>query len=150
MNNKRLKIAVAVFGSRISPRFDCAPTMLIVEKAGSGLGQSRKVDTEGWPAGKRLKRLGQWQVGVLICGGIDEHSLRMISASNIRVYSWITGEYEDALSCFLSGRLASGNMMGPGGTFRGKWRFRRWRQETNRGGARCRIRTEKDQGGSRD
>ncbi len=150
MTKNRLKLAVALFGSRISPRFDCAPLMLLVEKDEAGFGPRLEMDTEGWTATQRIKRLSQWQINVLICGGIDEYSFQIITANKIRIYSWITGEYEDALSCFLAGKLASGHIMGPGGTFRGQWGFRRWRQDTNRGGVRCRIETEEDQDGCRD
>ncbi len=149
MKNNRIKIAVAIFGSRISPRFDCAPSMLIAERDRDRIIKRREIHTEGLTALERIKRLRQLQIKVLICGGIDKHSVQMIEALDIMIYSWITGEYEDGLTCFLNGKLASGNIMGPGGISRGRWRFRRWRQNLKRGGARCRIVTEEDQDGYR-
>ncbi len=149
MNLIKIKIGVAVFKSRISPRFDCAPQMLILAEDSIGFTERRIIDTEGWTALERIKKLNELQVKILICGGIDEHSRQLINAGNIKIYSWITGEYEDALSCYLAGKLASGNMMGPGGTSRGKWRFRQGRMDANRGGVRCRTKTEKGRGGSR-
>jgi len=149
MNKNIIKIATAIFKSRVSPRFDCAPEMLIIEKNNSDISERRKINTEGLTALERIKQLNKWDINVLICGGIDEQSMQLIGANNIKIYSWITGEYEDAVSSFMTGKLASGNMMGPGGISQGKWRFRRWRRDSNRGGARCRIKTEKGRGGRR-
>ena len=148
---EKSKIAIAVFGSRISPRFDCAPTLLVV-RIGDGKEVSRKeFATEGWTSMERIQKFCQLGIHVLICGGIDQRSFRKIQSCGIKVFSWVTGEFEDGLSCYLQGKLASRNMMGPGGSCRGQWRFGRWRQDgKNRGGLRCRMEIEQDQDGCRD
>lgn len=151
MEKNRSKIAIALFGTRISPRFDCAPTLLVVHVSAAGAGQRQEFATEGWTPMERIQKICRLGVHVLICGGIDQRSFRQIQSHGIKVFSWITGEFEDGLSCYLQGKLAPRNMMGPGGSCRGQWRFGRWRQDgKNRGGLRCRMEIEQDQGGCRD
>ena len=130
-----MKVAIAVFGTRVSPRFDCAPAFRVVETDDGRILSSEDVSAEKWSVWDRIKNLSDSDVEVLICGGIDGFSAQQISGRGIRIHSWITGEIEDALSCLLRGELESHLMMGPGGRCCGRWQFGR-----GRGGSRGRGR----------
>ena len=133
-----MKIAIALFGLRVSPRFDCAPAIRVVEIDGGEILDSKDVSAEKWDVLERIRKLSEMGAEVLICGGIDGFCAQQISAHGIRIYSWITGEADDALSCLLRGELESGFMMGSGGRCCGRWQFRRGRGGGGRGHGRGR------------
>ena len=118
-----MKIAIALFGSRVSPRFDCAPTFCIAETRDGKILNTEDLSAEKWNVRDRIKKLSELGVETLICGGIDGFCAQQISDHGIGIYSWITGEADDALGCLLRGELKSGFMMGPGGQCCGRWQL---------------------------
>ena len=119
-----MKIAIAIFGTRVSPRFDFAPGFMLVEITDGEIVGRREIPAEGWEGLERIEKLAESAVEAVICGSIDRFSLRQLEMRGIKVYSWITGEAEDALSSFQKGQLESGFMMAQGGRCCGRWRFR--------------------------
>ena len=117
------KTAIALFGTRVSPRFDCAPAFRVVETDKRQILNSKNVSVQEWSVMERVKGLSELGVKALICGGIDGFSAQQLSLHGIRVYSWITGEAEDALAALIKGELESGLMMAPGGRCCGRWQF---------------------------
>lgn len=128
-----MKIAIALFGTRVSPRFDCAPVLRVVETDNGEILNIREISLEECNVMDRIKKLEELGIDALICGGIDVFSSGRLNFSRMKVYSWITGGADDALSCLLKGQLESGFMMAPGGRCCGRWRFR-----GGRGGGRGR------------
>jgi len=66
-----MKVAIALFKDRISPRFDVCPEISIVE-----LNNGEVVSQEKWPMAsfnlqQRLDQLTFRRVDKVICGGID-------------------------------------------------------------------------------
>ena len=118
-----MKIAIALFGSRVSPRFDCAPRFRIVETDDGEIRDTKEIDTDKCDVIDRIKKLAESGVDTLICGGIDGFSVSQLDYHGIKIYSWITGQADDALNCLLKGQLESGFMMAPGGRCGGRWRL---------------------------
>ena len=118
-----MKVAIALFELRVSPRFDCAPKMLIatVEK-GKVINQD-ELDCERLFLAERLSHLCSSGINMLICGAIDDFSKQYLEERNVRVISWVTGETKDALNLLLKGKLKS-NMIMKMGRCRGHWRLR--------------------------
>ena len=120
-----VKIAVPLFGRRVSPRFDCAGNFLYAAVENGEIVERRNLSAAGWNRRVRVKKLRELGVDTLICGGVDKQSARLLVFYGIRMYTWVTGMAEDALRSFLRGELESGTMIGAGGRPRGRWRFRR-------------------------
>lgn len=118
------RIAIALFGNRVSPRFDCAPAFRVAETDAGKILNSEDISAEKWNVWDRIKKLSELGVETLICGGIDGFCAQQISEHGIRIYSWITGEAEDAITCLIRGQLESGFMIGSGGRCCGRWQFR--------------------------
>ena len=118
-----MKVAIAVFGTRVSPRFDCAPGFEVLAISDGDVYARTQIDAQGMDIRDRLKTLTELGVETLICGGIDVWSAQQLEFNGIKTYSWITGEAKDALTCLLNGQLESGLMMGSGGRCCGQWRF---------------------------
>jgi predicted Fe-Mo cluster-binding NifX family protein len=100
-----LKLAIPIFESRVSPRFDHAPRLLVIS-----LNEKRVVSREeysldnlgAWQRLSMLKRLG---VELMICGGIDKNSHSWLIENHIQVISLVTGNTSSAVEDFIAGRL---------------------------------------------
>ena len=120
-----MRIAIPVFNRRISPRFDCAGNFLFATIEKGEIVERLKLSSSQWTQRQRVEKLQELGVDILICGGIDKPSERLLRFCGIRVYIWVTGMAEDALRSFLRGELKPGTMVGAGGRSRGRWKFRR-------------------------
>jgi len=118
------KIAIPLFNERISPRFDCAQSFLLVETEDRGIVESEEVQIGLLSTMDKVGKLSDLRVDTFICGGIDEVSARRLVHKGIRIYAWITGMARDALISFLNGELEPGIMVGAGGHRQGRWRFK--------------------------
>lgn len=109
-----MKIAMPVWEGRISPLFDVAKQLLIVEIE-DGQEQKRwEVPLEEiWPL-FRAQRLASLGVITLICGGISRTLSHLLHDSGIEVISQIKGESDQILSAYLNGNLASPCFFMPG------------------------------------
>lgn len=118
-----MKVAMPVFGTRVSPHFDYAPCINVFTLDNGRKVQERsEIVTTNWPPIKRVEHISGLGVGVVICGGISWFSERMLISRGIKVYSWVTGEAEHAINTFFRGELESRSMVGPKGCC-GRWQF---------------------------
>lgn len=109
-----MKVAIPIFGPRVSPRFDCAPSLLLFTVEDGKVverGEANLTHLEPW---QRLDRLRELGIQALICGGIDGHSARVLEAHQVQVIPWVAGEAEEAMEFFLRGQLTPGLSIRPG------------------------------------
>ena len=100
-----MKVAVPLFGSRVSPRFDCAQIVLVLTvDAGDGT-QRQELVASSWAPHERINRLAELGVETVICGGIDWWSAQSLQAAGITVYHSVTGEVDQALASLKRGEL---------------------------------------------
>jgi predicted Fe-Mo cluster-binding NifX family protein len=109
-----MKIAIPIFGARVSPRFDFAPRLLLYTLEDGRVVGREELSLDSWNAWERVERLKQMGVEALICGGIPGCSAQALEEYRIRVISWVSGDAEEALSCFLRGELSPGRNLCPG------------------------------------
>jgi predicted Fe-Mo cluster-binding NifX family protein len=109
-----MKIAIPVFESRISPRFDCAPGFRLYEMEGDRITGIREISCEGWHDMDRVSRLKVLGIDTLICGGIPDYLLSILTNNGIKVIPWVAGDTSEVLTVFLQGRLNSGTVICPG------------------------------------
>lgn len=122
-----VKIAVAIFGKRVSPRFDFAPRLLIADLVDSTREPPMNLDMTAWSPDERPDKLAKLGIDVLICGGIDRLSIERCRELGVDVFPWVSGAADDVIPSFLNGDLTAGAMLGRGGRCRGRWRFGRGR-----------------------
>jgi predicted Fe-Mo cluster-binding NifX family protein len=100
-----MRIAVPVWQGRISPVFDVAGQLLLVELAdGREVARDERLVEES-TADERAKKLAELGVGTLICAGISQSLEAMLADCGIRVIARICGGVEEVLGAFVARRL---------------------------------------------
>jgi predicted Fe-Mo cluster-binding NifX family protein len=118
------RVAIPTFGTRVSPRFDCARAILVVAIDDGKPTEREEFTASGWAPHERIDKLLELGVDTVVCGGIDRWSAESLQSAGVTVYGWVTGEIDGALAALLRGDLDSEAMMEAGGR-RGCRRFRR-------------------------
>jgi predicted Fe-Mo cluster-binding NifX family protein len=109
-----MKTAISVWNNRISPVFDVARSLVVLEIENNSITQKTQEMFSGdYPERKayRMKELG---VNTLICGAISRYVARVISVHNIEVIPFITGDIDVVIQAYLSGTLPNPRLMMPG------------------------------------
>jgi predicted Fe-Mo cluster-binding NifX family protein len=124
LKGEKMKIAIPLFGTRISPRLDCAKKihLIKIEEKDHKIFSFEETDFQAGSTGENLEFYVDHQIAVVICGGISIEMHDLLVKNNIRVISWVTGEAHKALDLFLKDRLVSGAMLCPGVRVK-RWRF---------------------------
>jgi len=109
-----MRIAIPVYRSRVSPVFDYAREMIVLDIAeGRIVGRARHETESLFPA-TRARQLADLGVEVLVCGGISMAMARMIEAEGIRVVPWVAGDVEEVATGFMNGWLMQPRFAMPG------------------------------------
>jgi len=123
-----MRIAIPVFNSRVSPVFDVAQRLLVIDAVGGVETARTEENLSGLYLPDRARRLMELGVDVLICGGISMPMANMIHAQGIRIIPYVAGDVEEVLAAFLAGTLALPRFAMPGcrgRRFRFGWGWRR-------------------------
>ena len=100
-----MRIAVTEWNQRVSPVFDVARAVKVLDIGGGVPGQAQTVPLPEAPADK-LGALRQCNVEMLICGAVSREVAQMLAAAGIAVHSYISGEVEEVVQALAEGRLA--------------------------------------------
>ena len=98
-------IAIPIFGTRISPRFDCAVNLLIVTTRDDEISSREENSMEQLPWCKRIEILVQKEVDTVLCGGIRRCDFFLLTNAGMNVYAGLTGEVDSILHSFLAGEI---------------------------------------------
>ena len=109
-----MRIGIPVWGSRISPVFDTARNLVVVDVAeGREVGRTEDDLTGVLPA-QRAARLRSLGVEALLCGAISRPLAGMLASYGIAVVPWMSGSFEEVLSAYASGLLSVERYAMPG------------------------------------
>ena len=100
-----MKIAIPTFGNRVSPRFDCAQSILVITVDDGRIAERQELSVGDWTQRERVKRLLELGVDTVICGGLDRWSFGALRSAGAIVYCWVAGEVEPSLAALLRGEL---------------------------------------------
>jgi len=110
-----MKIAIPTFGTRVSPRFDCAQSVLVVTHDEGVETEREEVAAAHWAPHERINRLLELGVDTVVCGGIDRWSTASLQSAGVTIYALVANEVEDALSALLEGDLDAESAAGGNG-----------------------------------
>jgi predicted Fe-Mo cluster-binding NifX family protein len=109
-----MKLAIPVWQGRLSPVFDVAGQLLLVELTdGQEIAREEQIIQERTPD-QRAEKLAELGVGTLICAGISQSLEAMLANAGIRVIARVCGGVEDVLAAFVGGRLGEERFAMPG------------------------------------
>jgi len=106
-----MKVAIPLYGNRISPRFGYTSDFLIVELQGKKEIDRKILTTEINHPARMADRLASEGVSLVLSGGMNAHFQEQFRLRNIGVIWGLIGEADDVLATYLDGQVFSG--MGP-------------------------------------
>jgi len=98
-----MKVAITVWGDRISPVFDSAQTLLIAEVNQTEIINRQIEKFQVGLLSRLISLLEELDVEVLICGALSDESAILLDASAVEVIPFITGRVELVLSLYAKG-----------------------------------------------
>jgi predicted Fe-Mo cluster-binding NifX family protein len=109
-----MKVALTVWENRISPLFDCARTLLIVD-----ITDQKETGRYFEPfhcesPSSRAARLSDLKVQVLICGAVSDVFANMIETYGIRIVPFVAGAIDEVIDAYLTGAIFSSKFQMPG------------------------------------
>jgi len=107
-------IGIPIWHGRVSPVFDVAGQLLVVEVNGSVESSRRQESLPDEAPERRTQRLQILGVETLICGAISRPLEALLAAGGIAVIPRLCGETEDVLRAFLSAGLQDDQFAMPG------------------------------------
>lgn len=109
-----MRVAVPVWQRRVSPVFDTAARLLVFDVDG----KTEVCRTEQFIGGlslpARTHRLAELGVDVLLCGAISRELASMVAASGVRVVPWVSGNVDEVMNCYISGKPLDSRFQMPG------------------------------------
>lgn len=109
-----MKVALTVWANRISPLFDCARMLLIVDIV-DGVETSRYFEPFHCKSPfSRPGGLSDLEIEVLICGAVSSIFASMIESHRIRIIPFVAGAVEEVLDAYLRNGLCDSRFRMPG------------------------------------
>ncbi len=121
-----VKVALTVWDDEISPVFDFAKRLLIVELKDGSILKRYQIQIPSERIVSRIAMLSHMNIEVVVCGAISEPVANMINARDICLVPFVTGKTEMVLNAFLRGLLICPEFQMPG---HGKKGYRRRGQD---------------------
>jgi predicted Fe-Mo cluster-binding NifX family protein len=109
-----MKIALPIWNYRVSPVFDVARHVLVVEAGPRQLRLQRRQSLPMTDPVARAQTLVNWDVEVLICGAISQALERLLKSGGVSVISGVRGEVTAVVEAYLGGRLDDAEFAMPG------------------------------------
>ena len=103
-----MKLAIMLYGTRVSPRFGYSQRVMIVEVSGQEEIRRKILEADDYYPEQIPVVLGKEGVEVVISGGMNKHFQDLFRSQGIQVMWGIIGEADDALAAFKAGQLAPG------------------------------------------
>ena len=109
-----MRIAISIWEDKISPLFDTASKLLIIENETQKESSRYEVYLLKQDISKKCRFIQSLNIDVLICGGVSRQFSEMLKASGIEVISGISGPARDVLEAYLQGTPLHSEFFMPG------------------------------------
>jgi len=122
-----MRIALPKWQNRVSPLFDVAMTVMVVDVDQMREIQRRELSFSNETPVARAIRVASERCDVLICGAISPSLKAVLHASGVQVITDICGPVNEVLAAFQRGNLADEHAYLMPGTGNRRRARRRWR-----------------------
>lgn len=109
-----MKIAITIWGNRISPVFDAAHTLLVARIKDRTISKKEYTSFDPQSPQDLIKILTNNQISTLICGAISTKPADFIVENDIKLISFVTGNALDFLASFANRQIIEKKHMMPG------------------------------------
>jgi len=109
-----MKIAIPTWNGRVSPVFDTASRLLVVEGDEERECSRFETDISEHFLPSKSMRLAGLGIDTLICGAISRPLAYMITTAGIKLIPWISGQVEEVVQAFLTNTLFDPRFIMPG------------------------------------
>ena len=109
-----MKIAIPTWNGRVSPVFDTASRLLVVEISKESEVARFETDISEYFIPSKSMRLTGLGIDTLICGAISRPLAYMITTAGIMLIPWIAGQVDEVLQAFLTNTLFDPRFIMPG------------------------------------
>lgn len=96
-----MKIAIPIWGNRISPVFDSAATFMIVEVRNLKIINRKFEKFDPTNKNQISSIFANYHIGTLICGAITDVHAKSIEQNGVKLISFITGNADEVLVTYL-------------------------------------------------
>ena len=109
-----MRIAIPIWGNKISPLLDTASRLLIVELGAEGETSRYQILLDEANISRRSLRIRSLNIDTLICGAVSRPFFRMLLSAGIDIIPDISGDPENVLKAYLNGDIFHSKFMMPG------------------------------------
>lgn len=109
-----MRLAVAVWGSEVSPVFDFAHRIIVVQCDEAHEQARYQYELPEESMSSRAERLRELGVNILMCGAISNPLAKMVRGLGIILIPWKCGLIEEVLMAYFSGNLQDPRFSMPG------------------------------------
>ncbi len=109
-----MKIAITIWGNRISPVFDSANTLMIAQVENSKIVNQIIEEFNPTIATQIASVLKNYQIDVLICGALTQHQSEIIEQAGTKLIPFVSGNAEKVLVSYIKEPLLIVDFLMPG------------------------------------
>ncbi len=109
-----MRVGITTWHDRISPVFDVARNLLVVEVQDGQEVDRQQVELKETAPNLRALEVGKLNLDVLICGAVSQPLENILGSLGIRVVARLCGEAEEILRAFISGGWTEEVFLMPG------------------------------------
>jgi len=109
-----MRIAIPIWGDKISPVLDTASKLLIIDKNDQKEVSRFEAFLLKQDVSQRCSFIRKLDLDVLICGAVSRQFSGILKASGIKIISEISGPAERVLEAYLQGTLLNSGFFMPG------------------------------------
>ncbi len=109
-----MKVAIPIWKGRVSPVFDTACRMVIVEFEDGRPGERSEFVVKNGGSSARVGLLQDLGATTLICGAISNRTASIVEHCGIELVPWVVGEIDDVIEAFFSDSLGTDGFIMPG------------------------------------
>lgn len=97
------RLLVPVFNDRISSRIDCTECFKLVKIENNEVESVEQLKIVAKNQIEKLNSIVSLKPDVVICNGLTEYYANELSKNNIKVISWIRGDFNDVVHKVVTG-----------------------------------------------
>ena len=108
------RVAIPVFGSRVSPVLDSCHRMVVVDIEKGREIRRQELTLEKMSIHERIEVMARWGIRKIICAGVSDVMCKFLAGKNIALVSGIAGELEKIINAYICNRLDDACFVMPG------------------------------------